>query len=171
MRLTNGASDGTYKYMVDGIRYICENFKERAPGTHSERKAQKFLKTQLENWADEVEMEDFHLHPKAFMGWIPLAGIICILSVFFYWLTYKGAVQNSALAVVSVIMTLFAVSCLVVEFLMYREYVDFFSHKEYLAMLWQGENQPARLKEGLFFVDIQMLLTSGHIHCTVVLNP
>lgn len=125
MRLTNGASDSTYKYMVDGIRYICENFKERAPGTHSERKAQKFLKTQLENWADEVEMEDFHLHPKAFMGWIPLAGIICILSVFFYWLTYKGVVQNSALAVVSVIMTLFAVSCLVVEFLMYREYVDF----------------------------------------------
>ncbi len=43
MKLTKGASEATRKYMVDGIRYVCENFKERAPGTGSERKAQKYL--------------------------------------------------------------------------------------------------------------------------------
>ncbi len=31
MRLTSGASDGTRNYIVDGIRYVCANFKERAP--------------------------------------------------------------------------------------------------------------------------------------------
>ena len=29
MRLTSGASDGTRNYIVDGIRYVCANFKER----------------------------------------------------------------------------------------------------------------------------------------------
>ena len=44
MKLTKGASEATQKYMADGIRYVCENFKERSPGSHSERKAQKYLK-------------------------------------------------------------------------------------------------------------------------------
>lgn len=59
MRLTKGASAATQKYMADGIRYVCENFKRRSPGSHSERKAQKYLKKELEKWADKVEMEDF----------------------------------------------------------------------------------------------------------------
>lgn len=130
MRLTNGASENTHKFMTDGIRYICENFKDRAPGTHSERKAQKFLKGQLEEWADEVEMEDFELHPNAFMGWIIPAGIIGIISVIFYWLTYKNVVDNPALAIIATIITWFALSCLVIEFLMYREYVDFLFPKK-----------------------------------------
>ncbi len=130
MRLTNGAGESTHKFMIDGIRYVCENFKERAPGTHNERKAQKFLKSQLEQWSDKVEMEDFELHPTAFMGWIIPAGIIGIISVIFYWLTYKGVVDNCALAVAAVLLTWFALSCLVVEFLMYREYVDFLFPKK-----------------------------------------
>lgn len=83
MKLTKGASAATQKYMVDGIRYVCENFKERSPGSHSERKAQKYLKGELEQWADKVEMEDFSVHPAAFMGWIPAAGCIGIISVIF----------------------------------------------------------------------------------------
>jgi len=132
MRLTKGAAESTHKYMKDGIRYICENFKERAPGTHSERKAQKFLKGELEQWADEVEMEDFDLHPNAFMGWIPPAGIMGIISVIFYWIAYKGsnAGAGTALAVIATILVLFALSCLVIEFLMYREYVDFLFPKK-----------------------------------------
>lgn len=124
MRLTTGASESTRKYMTDGIRYVCENFKERAPGTHSERKAQKFLASELEQWADTVETEDFKLHPDAFMGWIPPAGVIGILSVIFYWLTYNGVVENASLAVLSLILTLAAVLCLVFEFILYREFVD-----------------------------------------------
>lgn len=151
MRLTNGASESTHKYMTDGIRYICDNFKERAPGTHSERKAQKFLKAQLEEWADEVEMEDFELHPHAFMGWIPMAGIICILSVIFYWITYKGAVNNPALAVISVVLTLFALSCLVIEFLMYREYVDFIFPKRISRNVMARRKPTGEVKRRIVF--------------------
>lgn len=151
MRLTNGASAGTQKYMVDGIRYICENFKERGPGTHSERKAQKFLKSELEQWADETELENFDLHPSAFMGWIIPAGIIGIISVIFYWITYKGAVNNSALAVISVIITLLALSCLVVEFLMYREYIDFLFPKKTSRNVMARRKPTGEVKRRIIF--------------------
>ena len=151
MRLTKGASDSTHKYMLDGIRYVCDNFKERAPGTHSERSAQKFLKGELEQWADEVEMEDFNLHPNAFMGWIPPAGIIGIISVVFYWLTYRGVVNNSALAFVAVVFTLLALSCLVIEFLMYREYVDFLFPKKVSRNVMARRKPTGDIKRRIIF--------------------
>lgn len=125
MKLEKGASAATQKYMADGIRYVCENFKERSPGSHSERKAQKYLKGELEKWADKVEMEDFSVHPAAFMGWIPAAAVCGMLAVLFYWLTYTGTVAGSGLAILSTVLVLLALACLVVEFLMYREFVDF----------------------------------------------
>lgn len=125
MKVVKGASAATQKYMVDGIRYVCENFKERAPGSHNERRAQKYLKTECEQWADKVEIEDFSLHPLAFMGWIPIAGIMCIITVICYWLTYKGYVASPALAIISLLLNAISVACFIVEFLMYREFIDF----------------------------------------------
>ena len=113
MKLTKVASEATQKYMVDGIRYVCENFKDRAPGTSSERKAQKYLAGELEKWADKVEVEDFDLHPGSFFGWIPPAGIIGIISVICFWLTYKSVVSGSVLAIIATVLVLFALSCLI----------------------------------------------------------
>lgn len=70
-------------------------------------------------------MEDFSVHPAAFMGWIPAAAVCGMLAVLFYWLTYTGVVAGSALAVLSTVLVLLSLACLVVEFLMYREFVDF----------------------------------------------
>lgn len=128
--LTKGVSDATQKYMIDGITYICENFKDRAPGTHSERKAQKYFKSELEKWCDSVEMEDFDLHPAAFMGWIPAAAVFGIISVVLYWVSYKGIVNSVALPIVSIVLLTIGLLCLVVEFLMYREFVDFLFPKK-----------------------------------------
>lgn len=125
MRLTQGASEDTRKYMADGIRYVCEHFTQRAPGTHSERKAQKYFASELEKWSDSVETEDFDVHPTAFLGWIPIAGIINVLSVIFYWLTYKGVVNNSSLAFLSVILVFFVAACLIIEYIMCHKFVDF----------------------------------------------
>ncbi len=130
VRLTNGASADTRRYMADGIRYICENFKERSPGTHSERKAQKYLARELEKYADKVETEDFKLHPNAFMGWIPMAGVFSIISVVLYWLSFQGVCSSVILPIVSIIIVFFSLACLVVEFLMYREFVDFLFPKK-----------------------------------------
>lgn len=73
----------TLQYMLDGIKYVCENFKRRGPGTESERNAQAFFKKELEKYADSVEMEDFNLHPHAFMGFIIIAGILSLIFCFY----------------------------------------------------------------------------------------
>lgn len=151
MRLTQGASEGTQKYMAEGIRYVCENFKERAPGTHSERKAQKYLKGELEQWADEVEMENFDLHPAAFMGWIPAAAVIGILSVIFYWLTYRDVVHNSALAIIALVITWFALSCFIIEFMFYREYIDFLFPKKTSRNVMARRKPSGEVKRRIIF--------------------
>lgn len=109
------------KYMTDGIRYVCEHYKNRAPGTESERKAQEFFRDELKKYADEVEMEDFDLHPHAFMGFIILAGLFSLASVAMYWLAPKGIV----FPVIGAVLTLVAILMFVFEFLMYRSFVDF----------------------------------------------
>lgn len=130
MKPTFTASADTQKYMLNGIRYVCENFKDRSPGSHSERKAQKYLKGELEQWADRVDMEDFPVHPASFFGWIPPAGIIGIISVILYWLCLKHVSSGYALPVIAVILTLLATSCLLFQFLLYKPYVDFLFPKK-----------------------------------------
>lgn len=97
MKLTKGASEATQKYMADGIRYVCENFKERSPGSHSERKAQKYLKNELEKWADKVEMEDFSVHPAAFMAGYPPQLLSVCLPCCFIGLHIPAPLQAPAL--------------------------------------------------------------------------
>lgn len=77
----------TLQFMLDGIKYVCENFKKRGPGTESERNAQAFFKKELEKYADSVEMEDFSLHPHAFMGFIIIAASLTLLSTVMFWLS------------------------------------------------------------------------------------
>ena len=69
------------------------------------------LAGELEQWADDVQIENFDVHPHAFMGWIPAAGVVAMLSVLFYWLTFRGVVHGAALAVIALLLTVLAVIC------------------------------------------------------------
>lgn len=111
----------TMKYMMEGIKYICQTFKKRSPGSPSERKAQTFFSKELTQWADEVSVEDFTMHPGSFMGWIPGAGITSLLSVLFFWIRGESAI----FPIISVVLLLLAISCFLFQFLFYRRFVDF----------------------------------------------
>lgn len=113
-------SKETLKYMTDGIRLICEKFKNRAPGSQSERDAQAYLKKELEKYSDEVIMEDFELHPKAFMGFIPIAGVFGIISVILFWLTPRVP----WLSIVASVLMVLDLLMFTIEFLFYRSFVD-----------------------------------------------
>lgn len=151
MRLTKGASENTRKYMVDGIRYICENFKDRGPGTHSERKAQKYFIGELEQWADEVKSEDFEIHPHAFMGWIPPTAILAMISVILYWVCFKGGVTSSAIPLVACIITWLGMSCLILEFLLYREWCDFLFPKRTSRNVMATRKPTGEVKRRIIF--------------------
>lgn len=121
MKMAATTGKDTMKYMLDGIKYICQTFKKRAPGSASERNAQKYFVGELKQWADDVQMEDFTVHKGAFMGWIPPCGIIGIISVILFWC--RG--DSKIIPIISTVLLGLAVSCFVFQFLLYRRYVDF----------------------------------------------
>lgn len=67
------------KYMIDGIKFVCQKYKRRSPGSQSERDAQDYFKKELSEFADEVYSEDFTLHPHAFMGFIFYSAIFSLI--------------------------------------------------------------------------------------------
>lgn len=128
MKIAQESTKDTLRYMVDGIRYVCEHYKKRSPGSESERKSQEFFRDELKKYSDKVDMEDFELHPLAFMGWIPVAGAGGILSVILFWL--RTVSSSIALPIIAMVVTTLGVLCFVFEFMLYREFVDFLFPKK-----------------------------------------
>lgn len=106
--------DKTVKYMVNKITYICNNIGPRAPGSPEELKAQEYMAKELNKWSDKVKIEDFTVHRQAFMGFIPFTVAMAILATIFYF-TYP---------LVSFILTILGFIPLVLEFLMYKQFID-----------------------------------------------
>ena len=145
--MSKTVSKETLKYMTDGIKEVCEKFKNRAPGTQSERDAQAFFKKELEKYSDEVIMEDFDLHPGAFMGFIPVAAIFGILSVAFFWLAKYAA----WLSIVSTALMLLGVLMFVIEFFLYREFVDVFFPKKVSRNVYAVRKPTGEVKRRIIF--------------------
>lgn len=143
------ASPSTMKYIVDQIKYVCQTYTKRAPGTKSERDAQRYFKKELEQWADSVEIEDFDVHPAAFMGWIPFAGVTTIFSVILFWLT--GVTSSVFLPIVATIITVFFTSCFVFEFLLYRRYIDFLFPKKVSKNVMARRSPSGEVKRRIIF--------------------
>ncbi len=102
-------------YTVREIKKICKDIGPRPAGSESEKKAQEYIADQLKTCADEVTIEEFKLAPKAFMSFISICGTFLILAVVFSFLK---------LSVVSAILTAIAFICLLLEFVMYKEFYD-----------------------------------------------
>lgn len=140
-------SDTTLKYMTDGIRHVCEKFKNRAPGTESERNSQVFFKDELGKYSDKVIMEDFDLHPHTFLGFIPVAAVLTFISMFLYWLAPKGIV----FPIIGSVLTVFSVSMFIFEFLFYREYVDFLFPKRVSRNVYAAKAPTGEVKRRIIF--------------------
>lgn len=121
MKMKTTTGKGTMQYMLDGIKYICQTFRNRAPGSESERNAQDHFAGELKQWADDVQVEDFTIHRGSFMGWIPPAGIIGVISALLYW--FRG--DSTIIPVISTVLLALAASCFMLQFILYRRYVDF----------------------------------------------
>lgn len=97
------------------IMYIVSTIGPREPGSHSERAAQEIMIGDLKNYADTVDSEFFEVHPYALMGWVVLDGFLLLFSVFFYNFQHR---------VISFVLTLMAVVFLIIQFIMYKEFLD-----------------------------------------------
>jgi len=141
------AAPATVKYMMDGVRHVCETFKKRLPGSQSERDAQVFFKEELEGYADEVVMEDFTLHPEAFMGFIPIAAAFMLAAAGLYF--FGGA--SVVLAVAAVALTVCTVLMFLFEFLFYSEFIDFLFPKKVSRNVYALRKPAGEVKRRIIF--------------------
>ena len=80
-----GSRHSTLDFMTAGIRTACRRFRGRCAGSQAERRCQQYFKRLLAPWCDAVNLEPFALHPKAFLGWLALAGGLNLCSLGLYW--------------------------------------------------------------------------------------
>lgn len=109
-------------YCVREIKHVCKTFDKRGSGSEGEKQAQEYFAKHMESVSDEVAIEPFSLHPAAFYGWI----IVSVLCMFAGILIY-----NFWMPIIALPLLIFSVSCIIFEFLMYKQYLDpFFPKKE-----------------------------------------
>jgi len=108
-------------YAVKSIKSICKNIGPREPGSENEQKAQEFIAAELNSCCDTVSIEEFPVHPNAFLGWIPICSILMSLAAILY---------NVRLSLFSLVLTVIAIVVVIFEFVLYREILDpFFKRK------------------------------------------
>jgi hypothetical protein len=72
--------------ILDFVREICDRFGPRPPGTAAEAKAARFIAERLEEFCDEVSVEEHHCSPQAARGSTTLflmGYLLCLLAYLF----------------------------------------------------------------------------------------
>lgn len=111
-------------FMTETIKFVCETFRKRTPGTKSERTGQEYFAKLLRECADEIKVERFALHPAAFGSALTISGILCLLStVFVIFAAAFGTVRFSG--VISFIFLLVSFLLTAAEFIFCRPIFDF----------------------------------------------
>lgn len=129
-------------YCVDEVKYICKEIGPRESGSPKEREAQEHMADELRKYSDDVKIEEFTLHPKAFMGWVIIVGLFMIASVILY---------NLGFALISLILTVAAAICMIAEFLMYRQFLDPLFPKRTSANVVAVRKPKGELKRRIIF--------------------
>ena len=120
-------------YTIREIKKVCKDIGPRPSGEENERKAQDYVADSMSKVADSVVKEKFELHPKAFMGWVPLDVILMTISIVLTLLSYFDVLPSAstAFSVVSVVLTSLAIIFTFFEFLLYKKFLDpFFPKRE-----------------------------------------
>ncbi|MDD6021898.1 MAG: M28 family peptidase [Oscillospiraceae bacterium] len=102
-------------YAVNAITEICDTIGPRESASKEERKAQQYWEKEMKKYADKVEVEDFDVHPHAFMGWVAIDATLMLVGLIFYYLKFP---------IVTLIASILSIICMACEFLFYRQFLD-----------------------------------------------
>lgn len=118
-------------YTIREIKKVCKDIGPRPSGEENERKAQDYVADSMSKVADSVVKEKFELHPKAFMGWVPLDVILMTISIVLTLLSYFDVLPSAstAFSVVSVVLTSLAIIFTFLSFCFIKVSRSVFSEK------------------------------------------
>ncbi len=133
-------------YAVKNIKSICKNIGPRAPGSENEKNAQEFLAEELKKTCDTVTIEEFPVHPNAFLGWIPLCSLLMSIAAVLY---------NTRLSLIALALTMISIIVVIFEFVLYKEILDPFFKKKTSRNVIAIRNPSGELQKRIIF--------SGHV--------
>ncbi len=119
-------SEEDSKYMYDFVQRVIDEIGPRMSCSSQEAEAAEFIKNELEKSCDEVSMERFTCHPKAFLGWIKLDMVMIVISILLYFIS-QIFTEQFWLLVIAIISFLFILIPFLImweEFFNYREFID-----------------------------------------------
>ena len=99
---------------------VCEQWPSRLAGREACLKCADFLRKHMHNSADQVEIQEFDVHPDAFLGYIRVTIVMFFIALVFLWLEQVPLL----FLIVSLIILL-----IVLEFFIYKEVIDPFFPK------------------------------------------
>lgn len=115
-------------YAARSIKKVCKEIGPRFAGSEQEKKGIEFMSEELKTCCDDVKIESYTVHPKAFLGWIPMAGILMIISSVLFFVAQFFEI--SQLFYVPAVFSLISIFFAVTEFLFYKETLDKFTPKK-----------------------------------------
>ena len=131
-------------YAARAIKKVCKEIGPRFAGSEEEKKGIDFMAEELKTCCDEVKTESFTVHPKAFLGWIPMTVVFMTISSVLFFLGQFFVIP--ALFFVSVALAAVCFFFIITEFLFYKETLDPFlpkktSHNTYGVRKASGETK------------------------------
>jgi hypothetical protein len=113
-------------YAAREVKKVCKEIGPRESGEESERKAQAYVAESMKSVSDSVEVEEFDVHPKAFMSWVVIDVVLLLISIILMALRYFNVIEslNSVFNIVALCLTVFAIILVIGEFLLYKQFID-----------------------------------------------
>ena len=113
-------------YMRNIIQKIIDDAGCRIPGSPQEANGAEIIKDEMENFTDEVRIEEFRLHPRAFLGWIRIDIFLILASMgcFFLLNLLTTPFWSYILSIVSFVFAFTAILIIWKEFFNYEEFID-----------------------------------------------
>ncbi len=113
-------------YMYDFVNKVIDEVGPRMPCSPQEAKAAQIIKEEFEKTCDDVVIEPFTCHPRAFLGWIKVDVIMVSISMIFYLLlqVFTTHLWLIILSVISFILAFLPILVVRQEFFNYKEFID-----------------------------------------------
>lgn len=115
-------------YAARSIKKVCKEIGPRFSGSEQEKKGIEYMAEELKTCCDDVKIDSFSVHPKAFLGWIPLAVVLMSISSVLFFVAQQFEI--TPLFYVPVAFAAISIFFIITEFLFYRETLDKFLPKK-----------------------------------------
>lgn len=134
-------SEAQAEYMMEEITTVIKTCGKRLPGSEGEKAAIDYMADTLREYCDDVKIEPFDVHPKAFFYWIRIMVTMVLL----------GFVAYFFIPIVALVLLVLAVLLMVTQFVLYFEVVDFLYPKKTSHNLIAVKHPKGEVKRRILF--------------------